>query len=118
MFKDFFKSKKPNNVTFSTPPAPQDVQNNLDGIQKEKEGDEEAAIKMYEANIASNFDGSHPYKRLAIIYRKRKMYDDEVRVLEKAVDIFSKLSRQDTPDKLEYFKDRLKKAKELQAKGK
>ena len=118
MLKDLFKSqKKPNNVVFPTPPTPQDVQNNLDGIQCEKDGDEDAAIKMYEQNIAQGFDGDHPYKRLAIIYRKRKMYDDEVRVLEKAVDVFSKIKRQDAPKKLEYFKDRLQKAKELQ-KGK
>lgn len=45
------------------------------------------------------------------------MYDDEVRVLEKAVEVFSKINRQDAPDKLAYFNDRLKKAKELQ-KGK
>ena len=111
MFKDLFKKKT---VEFPTPPLSQPVTNNLNGITAEKEDDTEEAIALYEQNVAARFDGDHPYKRLAIIYRKQKRYDDEVSVLEAAVDVFSKLQRQDAPKKLEYFKDRLEKAKELQ----
>ena len=93
---------------------PVQVDNNLNGIKAEKNDESEEAIRLYEQNVAARFDGSHPYKRLAIIYRKQKRYDDEVRVLEAAVDVFSKLKRQDASDKLKYFKDRLAKAKELQ----
>jgi tetratricopeptide (TPR) repeat protein len=90
------------------------LDNNLSGIKAEKNDDSEEAIRLYEQNVSARFDGSHPYKRLAIIYHKQKRYDDEIRVLEVAVDVFSKLKRQDVPKKLEYFKERLKKAKELQ----
>ena len=49
------------------------------------------AIKLYEKNITENFDGSHPYNRLAIIYRKQKDYQNEIRVLNKAINVFSNL---------------------------
>lgn len=119
---DFLKKKKPDyknpfSGDFPTPPLTEDVSRNLDGIQKEKEGETEEAIKMYEQNVADRFDGSHPYKRLAIIYRKQKRYADEVRVLETAVDVFSKLNRTDASAKLEYFQERLKKARELNGKN-
>lgn len=87
-------------------------QNNVRGIESEKNDDTEEAIAEYEKNVAAGFDGSHPYKRLAIIYRKQKRYDDEIRVLKAAVKVFSKNNT-----KLEWFSERLKKAQELKAKG-
>jgi hypothetical protein len=93
------------------------VNRNLKGIELEKVGKVDQAIILYEMNINENFEGNHPYDRLTIIYRKRKLYDDEVRVLEKAIKVFDKVvsnGRQDGPPKLKRFKERLKKVRKLQ----
>lgn len=93
------------------------VDRNLKGIELEKGGRVDEAIKLYEMNINENFDGNHPYDRLAIIYRKRKQFDEEVRVLEKAIEVFEEVvskGRQDGPPKLKRFKERLEKAQKLQ----
>lgn len=87
------------------------VDRNLQGKELEKEGKVEEAIKLYEENIRENFEGNGPYDRLAIIYRKRKSYDEEKRVLEKAIKVFEEnvsIQRQDREPKLNRFKDRLK----------
>ncbi len=91
------------------------VERNLRGSRAEKEGDLESAIAMYEANVRDGFDGNHPYDRLAIIYRKQKRVDDEVRVLERAVAVFSSLSpaRLDVAPKLARFEARLHRARQL-----
>jgi tetratricopeptide (TPR) repeat protein len=98
------------------------VNNNLRGIELEKEGKTDEAINLYEENISKNFDGNGPYDRLAIIYRKRKEYDSEIRVLNHAIEVFSKLSktspRGDIKPKLEKFKQRLEKAISLRNKEK
>jgi tetratricopeptide (TPR) repeat protein len=48
----------------------------------------EEAVKVYEDLLKDRFDESGPYWRLAIIYRKQNQYDDEVRVLEKGIEVF------------------------------
>ncbi|TFB08487.1 hypothetical protein E3V08_03800 [Candidatus Atribacteria bacterium MT.SAG.1] len=60
------------------------VRRNLEGKELEKAGKVDEAIALYEKNIKEGFDGSHPYTRLAIIYRRRKLFDDEARVIKKA----------------------------------
>lgn len=88
------------------------VQRNLQGIEYEKQGLVDKAIMLYEENIEDFFEGSHPYQRLAIIYRKQKNYEDERRVLEQAVYVFKNIvskKRADREPKLKYFNDRLKK---------
>jgi len=60
------------------------VNRNLKGIELEKKGNIEDAIKLYEKNVTDEFDGTHPYKRLAIIYRKKGQIEDEIRILKKA----------------------------------
>lgn len=90
-----------------------------DGIESEKAGKIDEAISAYEESIENKCDGSHPYNRLAIIYRKRKQYDEEIRVLEKAILVFDNIvskKRADRHPKLEKFRIRLEKAKELKAK--
>lgn len=93
------------------------VDRNLKGIELEKEGDIDNAIEFYELNIQEGFEGNHPYNRLAIIYRKRKQYTEEIRVLERGIEVFSKLkatsSRMDIEPKLNKFKERLIKTQEL-----
>ena len=89
------------------------VNRNLKGVKLEKEGKIDKAIKLYERNIEEEFDGSHPYTRLAIIYSKKGLLDDEIRVLEKAVWVFENVvykERDDRSQKLDKFKKRLEKA--------
>lgn len=89
------------------------VNRNLKGIKLEKEGKIDKAIKLYEKNIEEEFDGSHPYTRLAIIYSKKGLLDDEIRVLKKAVWVFENVvykERGDMLQKLDKFKKRLEKA--------
>ncbi|MBA7592456.1 hypothetical protein ES708_34639 [subsurface metagenome] len=95
------------------------VSRNLEGIELEKAGKVDEAIALYEKNIKEGFDGSHPYTRLAIIYNKKGLLDDEIRVLEKAVWVFENIvykGRGDKPTKLEKFKKRLEKVKSLKLK--
>jgi tetratricopeptide (TPR) repeat protein len=87
---------------------------NLKAIQLEKEGNVEEAIKLYEQSIKENFDGNHPYDRLAIIYRKQGKKEDEIRVLNHAIYVFENIvysERGDRVPKLEKFKKRLAKIK-------
>ena len=97
------------------------VNRNLKGIELEKEGKIDEAIKLYEKNIKEEFEGSHPYERLAIVYSKKGSLEDEIRVLEKAVWVFENIvykGRSDRLPKLDRFKKRLEKAnkKRLQEK--
>lgn len=92
---------------------------NQKGMRYEKAGEIDKAIKQYELAISKNFDGNHPYDRLAILYRKRKHFDDEIRVLEKAIWVFENVvadQRAYKSPKIQKFKDRLEKAKNLKEK--
>ncbi len=89
---------------------------NIKGIELEKLGKVEEAVKFYEKNIEENFDGNHPYDRLAIIYRKKKDIRNEIRVLEKAIYVFENIvysKRSDRLPKLSKFKIRLEKTRKL-----
>ncbi|WP_413538709.1 tetratricopeptide repeat protein [Enterococcus malodoratus] len=114
---DVFKKDTPQPTKSDSPIRNIDlfVENNLKGIELEKNGKIDEAIKLYENNVKNSFDGNHPYDRLAIIYRKRKDYNNEIRVLQSAIDTFEKISpdRRDVAPKLLKFKKRLAKAKEL-----
>jgi hypothetical protein len=94
---------------------------NCKAMSYEKEKDIHNAIKYYEESISYNFDGNHPYDRLAILYRKAKDYDNEIRVLNKAIENFSLLEktspRGDIYPKLNKFKERLAKAELLKSKS-
>ena len=63
------------------------VNRNLIGKELENEGRMDDAIPLYEQNITERFDGSHPYTRLAIIYKKKGFVDDEIRVIGKAMKV-------------------------------
>lgn len=87
------------------------AERNLIGIELEKVNKVDKAIELYELNIKEKFIGSHPYNRLAIIYRKRNQLDDEIRVLEKAI-----LAYKNNGPKLTRFKERLEKVRVLKSK--
>jgi tetratricopeptide (TPR) repeat protein len=89
------------------------VDRNLIGQELEAANREDEAIELYEANVQDEFAGSHPYRRLAIIYRKRKQFDEEVRVLRQALTTAGHTMN---PNKLEWFKNRQARALELQTK--
>ena len=61
-----------------------------EAMQLEKDGKLLEAIIIYEGLLKENFEGSRPYDRLAVIYRKLKKQDNIIRVLEKAVKIQEK----------------------------
>lgn len=113
MFK-FFKKKANENdiITLNNNKENIWVERNLLGRQLEKEGKIDEAIKLYEENIKEGFDGNFPYDRLAIIYRKQKKKEDEIRVLNCAIYVFENIVYQQRGDripKLNKFKERLTK---------
>ena len=59
---------------------------NLKGAEFEKKGKLENAIALYELNVDDCFVGLHPYKRLAIIYSKFKLYSEVRRVLTLGIE--------------------------------
>jgi len=91
------------------------VERNLRGIQLEAEGLVDNAIECYEANIRDGFDGNHPYDRLAVIFRRRRDADGEIRVLRRAVEVLERLEsspRSDIAPKLEKFRQGLRRVLE------
>lgn len=58
------------------------------GVAYEKEDKINLAIKCYEKNIESDYPATHSFKRLMILYRKGKDYDNELRVINRALDVF------------------------------
>lgn len=62
--------------------------NNL-GIEAEKDGNIDKAIQHYEKNIIVGYPATHSYERLMKIYRRRRQYKDELRIIDTAIDVFS-----------------------------
>lgn len=60
------------------------------GIDLEKEGMINEAIAVYEKAIIPQLPATHPYDRLMILYRKKKDYDNEVRIIKIAIGVFMK----------------------------
>lgn len=96
---------------------PQDpVQRNLQGSALEREGHEENAVEFYQANVRDGFEGSFPYDRLAVLFRKKGDFAAEIRVLKRAIEVFSALRespRLDVAPKLAHFTARLFAAQKL-----
>ena len=64
------------------------------------------AIKEYERYVEAKQAKDATYKRLCVLYRKANDYDNEVRVIETACEVFA-----DNDKKLAYFEKRLAKLK-------
>jgi tetratricopeptide (TPR) repeat protein len=60
---------------------------NNTGIALEKEGKIDEAIEIYERCLDKAPVMCHPYDRLMILYRKRKDYDNEIKVIDLALQI-------------------------------
>lgn len=63
---------------------------NNKGIELEKRGNIADAIAIYEENIKGDcYPARHSFNRLLVLYRKAKDYENEKRVAEKAISLFS-----------------------------
>ena len=73
---------------------------NNKGIELEKQGKISEAIEIYEDNIKGDcYPAMHSFDRLLVLYRKAKDYENEKRVVIKAISLFSENK----------YKERLKK---------
>jgi tetratricopeptide (TPR) repeat protein len=81
-----------------------------DGHDLEKRGLIKEAIAAYEKLVAKTVDTPFTYRRLAILYRKLKSSDDEIRVLRAALSNIPKSNRKHH----DWFKARLLKIEKLE----
>lgn len=63
------------------------------------------AIKEYEKYVTDEHPKDAPYKRLCVLYRKNNDYDNEIRVIKKAIEVLSSQN----PGKEAFFQKRLDK---------
>lgn len=78
---------------------------NNKGIELEKQGKIQEAIKVYEKNISyGDCNATHSYDRLLVLYRKQKDYENEKRICELAISTFKTEKK---------YKDRLEKINNL-----
>jgi tetratricopeptide (TPR) repeat protein len=61
---------------------------NNEARQAEQAGNLPKAIKLYEQNIKEDYADEYAFERLMIIYRKQKEYKDELRVINRGIDLF------------------------------
>ena len=82
------------------------AEGNANGKALEDEGRTEEAITIYESLIDRRTDTPFTYKRLAIIYKKKRSPSDEERIIKTAILVID-------PDStyLSWFQDRLEKIK-------
>lgn len=74
-------------------------------IKEMEKTNPQKAIKEYERYVEAKQTKDAPYKRLCILYRKADDYDNEVRVIETAIEVF------EGTKKVDYFEKRLAKLK-------
>lgn len=60
------------------------------GIKYEKQGKIDKAIELYKMSIKDDFEYGSPYNRLMILYRRKKDYINEIRIIEKYISVFDK----------------------------
>ena len=73
-------------------------------IKEMEKTNPQKAIKEYERYVEAKQPKDAPYKRLCVLYRKANDYDNEVRVIKTAIEVFG-----DNDKKLSYFEKRLAK---------
>ena len=83
----------------------------IDKARQLENTDVNQSIMIYEKYVSQRYiNTSIPYDRLAIIYRRMKLYDREIKLMELGVELFSNTDRDVIVDR---FKHRLEKAKSL-----
>lgn len=70
--------------------TPAGISANNMGRKCEAEGDIDKAIQYYEKAVAAGFERPHPYKRLAVLYRKRKDFENEIRICRLAMEMLAR----------------------------
>ena len=83
---------------------------NLEAISAEQAGNTEAAIELYERNVAEGFPADLPYGRLVAIYERRQAFDDAERVQRRAIEVLGSSRRRTPADRratVQVFKNRL-----------
>jgi len=58
--------------------------------EAEKDDDLNKAIRFYEQNIREDYADKFAFERLMIIYRKHKEYENELRVIQRGIEVFQK----------------------------
>lgn len=61
---------------------------NGQGMDYEKRGNIDGAIELYEKSIKIGFPAHHSFKRLMVIYRRKKDIENELRVINTALKVF------------------------------
>lgn len=89
---------------------------NYEGKAAEANKDYDSAIKIYESNVALGGIATHQYERLMILYRKKKDYQNEIKTIDRYIEIFmkenerrAKIAKERYPD----MADRIDEALEL-----
>lgn len=67
----------------------EEATNNQTGAEAEASGDLKTAAALYEQNIKRGIADSFPFNRLLVIYRKQKRYKDELRVINRGIELFT-----------------------------
>ena len=91
---------------------------NLRGMQLERDGDLEAAIALYEQNVAEGFAADWPYGRLVAIYERLGRPQDALRVLERGLEAIKAGRRRTAEDRravMAVFRNRMRKIRQEQA---
>lgn len=82
--------------------------NNNKGIAFEKQGDIASAIAVYESNLKIGYPATHSYERLTILYHKAGDIENEKRVINIAIQVFTGINEEE----VKKFQKRLMKLKE------
>lgn len=61
---------------------------NNEAREAEEQDNLDKAIRLYEQNIREDYSDEYAFERLMIIYRKQKQYKDELRVINRGIDVF------------------------------
>ena len=89
------------------------AERNTRGQELEKEGKISQAIAIYEKNIEGEcYPAAHAFDRLMILYRKQQDYDNEIRVINRAIEVLCPRY----PALKDQYEKRLQKANALKAK--
>jgi tetratricopeptide (TPR) repeat protein len=101
----FNQRKEKDQILFKT------SERNNQGIAAEAGNNFNLAIKLYEENITEGYPALHSYERLMALYRMQKNYKEEIRVIDRAIDVFMKENERrfeiaiSTPKNKEYISD-------------
>jgi hypothetical protein len=61
---------------------------NTEAILAEKNDDPKRAIRLYEQNIKEDYADEFAFNRLMVIYRSQKDYADELRVINRGIEVY------------------------------